>query len=242
MFSRPVDAGEGFFVQQAGETVFFGDLLERHHDELLVIGREVCEFKDRRDFVLARRHFVVPGFDRNAEFEALPFDFKHARKHALGNDAEVLVIQFLPFRRRGTEQRAPADVEIGAREVEVAIDQEVFLFRTGGRRNEGSIGAEELEHTLRLRVECLHRTKHGRLLIQRFAGPRDECRGNAQGGAVGILEDVSGAGDVPDGIAACFEGLADTAGWERRSVGLTLDQRIALKFRHGAAVAIRIEE
>ena len=59
-----VDAGERLLVEQADQAVLVGGLPHHVHAELVVIGGEVRVLEDRRDFVLARRDFVVPRLDR----------------------------------------------------------------------------------------------------------------------------------------------------------------------------------
>ena len=59
-------------------------------------------------------------------------DIGHARQHALGDDAEVLVFQFLALGRLGAEEGAAGGDQVGAGEVEVLVDQEVFLLGADG--------------------------------------------------------------------------------------------------------------
>ena len=47
----------------------------------------------------------------------------------LGNDAEIMVFQFLALGRLGAEERTAAVDEVGSGVVEVLVDEEVFLFR-----------------------------------------------------------------------------------------------------------------
>ena len=128
-----VDAGERLLVEQARQTVLGRHLLEHLHGHHLMIRGDVGVLEDRRDLVLAGRHFVVPGLDRHAHLEQLELRFRHQRQHALGNRAEVLVLQLLALRRLGAEQRAAGVNQVGTREVEVPVDEEVFLLgATGG--------------------------------------------------------------------------------------------------------------
>ena len=101
-----VDAGKRLLVQQARQPVFRRRLphdLHRHH---LMIGGDVGALEDRRDLVLARRDLVVARLDRHADLVELGFGFGHAREHALGDRAEVLIFQLLTLRRPRAEQRA----------------------------------------------------------------------------------------------------------------------------------------
>ena len=108
--------------------------------------------------------------------------------------------------------------------------------------NAPSVLPNSFRIALGLLVERLHRTQQRRLLVERFAGPGDERRRNAERRAVGVFQDVGRAGDVPDRVAAGFERGADAAGREARAVGLALDQLLAGELGHRAAVAVGREE
>src|SRR5208283_734362 len=58
-------------------------------------------------------------------------------------------------------------------------------------------------------------------------------RGNAERGAVGVLQDERRAGGVPGGVAARFKGGADAAGREAGRVRLALDQLLAAELGDG---------
>ena len=91
----------------------------------------------------------------------------------------------------------------------------------------GLVVAEQLEDPLGLRGHRLLRAQQRRLVVERLAGHRDEHRRDAQRVAVGVLEDVRRAGDVPAGVAAGLERGPQAAVGEARRVGLALDERLA---------------
>ncbi len=123
-----------------------------------MIGGEIRVLEDRRDLVLARGDFVVPRLDRDAQLEQLRLAVGHARQHALGDGAEVLVFQLLALGRHGAEQRPAGIDQVGAQVVEVLVDQEVFLLRADGREDLlGVLVAEQLEDAQRLGRERFHR-------------------------------------------------------------------------------------
>ena len=77
----------------------------------------------------------------------------HARQHALGDGAEVLVFQLLALGRRGAEERAAAVDQVRAGVVEVLVDQEVFLLGAdGGEDLLRVVVAEQLQDAQRLRA------------------------------------------------------------------------------------------
>jgi hypothetical protein len=240
---RTVYAGEGLFVSSAGHAVLLRYALEDGHGQVLVVGGDVGAFIDRRQFVLAGGHFVVARLDGHAQLVELALDLEHERQHALGDGAEVLVFHLLAFRRLGAEERTARADQIRPREEEVAVHEKVFLFAAG--RGEDAVRillAEHPQQPLRLRVEHLHRAQQGGFLVQRLARPRTEGRRNAQRGAVGVFQDVGGAGHVPRGVAARLERGADAAGGEARRVRFALDELLGAEFRQRAALAVRLQE
>src|SRR5690606_36752150 len=97
----------------------------------------------------------------NAELVQLPLGFEHEGEHPLGNRTKVVVVEFLSLGRLGAEEGTAGAHQVRASEIEVAVDQEVFLLRAGGRGDERAIGvAEQLQNPLRLAVERLHRTQY----------------------------------------------------------------------------------
>ena len=80
-----------------------------------MIGGDVGVLEDRRDLVLARRHFVVPRLHRHADLVQLGLDLGHERQHAIGDRAEVLILQLLALRRLRAEERAAGVDQIGTR-------------------------------------------------------------------------------------------------------------------------------
>ena len=171
-----------------------------------MICRDVRSFEHRRNLELTRRDLVVARFRRDAELEELALRVEHEREDALGNRAEVVVVEFLSLRCLRSEERARRVEQIGTREEETAVDQEVLLLGTGERHDRfGLVVAEESEHSIRL---CGHRLlgpQQGRLVVERLSGHRDEDCWDAQRVAVGVFENVRGARHVSRGIATRFE-------------------------------------
>lgn len=79
-------------------------------------------------------------------------------------------------------------------------------------------------------------------MVERFAGHRNEHGRDTQCVAVGVFENVGRARDIPAGVSASLECVAQPAVRETRSVGFTLDQGLAGELRQCTAVADRLEE
>ncbi len=67
MFAGTVDAGEGFFTEQADKVMLLGDPLHDLHGQLVLVVGEVGIRKEGRHFVLGRRHFIVLRFGADPE-------------------------------------------------------------------------------------------------------------------------------------------------------------------------------
>ena len=127
---EPLTPANGFSCNRQVMPYFSATRLSVMPDQLLMIGRQVRVFEDRGDFILCRSDFVVPRLDRDAELEQFALGVEHEGQYPLGNRAEIMVLEFLAFRRLRAEQGPPRREQVGPREVEIPVDQEVFLFRT----------------------------------------------------------------------------------------------------------------
>ena len=110
VLARAVDAGERLLVQQADEAVAARDVLQDLHRQHLVVDADVGVLEDRRDLVLGRRDLVVARLDRHAELGQLLLALEHVGEHALGDRAEVVVVELVALGRLGAEQRAAGRV------------------------------------------------------------------------------------------------------------------------------------
>ena len=142
--------------------------------------------------VLARRDLVVAGLERHADLVELALDFHHEAEDAVGDGAEVVVLHLLALGRLGAEQGAAGVDQVGTAEIELPIDQEVFLLGTAGRDDALRARAEQLEDADRLLRERFHRAEQRRLGVERLAGPAHERGRNHQRRAVGVTSSQGG--------------------------------------------------
>ena len=202
MLAGAVDAGEGLFVQQAGEAVLRGHTLHDLHGELVVVGGDVGGGVDGGQLVLRGGDLVMLCFGQHAELPQLPVQIGHVRGHAGFDGAEVMVVELLPLGRTGAEQRAAREHEILALVEQRLVHEEVFLLRAGaGAHALDGVVSEQAQDTQGLLVERLHGAQQRRFLVQRFAAVGAEGRGDAQG----LVLDEGIAGGVPGGVAARFK-------------------------------------
>ncbi len=135
VFARAVDPREGLLVQQAGHAVLLGRLLQQQHRGLLMIRGQIGVFEQRSELVLRRSHFVVASFCGHAQLEHLLLGIQHEVEHAVGDHAEVVILEFLPFGRLGAVQRAAASHQVRTGKIEIAVDQEVLLLGAARRHH-----------------------------------------------------------------------------------------------------------
>ena len=233
VLAAAVDAVKGLFVQQTDQSVPVGDLLHDLHGELVVVGGDVGGRVDRRQLVLRGGNLVVLGFGEDSELPELVVQVGHIGRDARLDDAEVVVVQLLPLRRHGTEERPPAEHEVAALFVHLLVDEEVLLLWTdrGAHALDGGV-AEQAQDAHGLLVQRLHRAQQGRLLIERLASIGAEGGGDTER----LTLDEGIGCRIPRGIAAGLERRAQAAGGEARGVRLTLNELLAGEFHNHAAV------
>jgi hypothetical protein len=234
-----VDAGERLLVQQADEAVAARGRAQDLHRQLLVVDADVGALERRGDLVLAGSDLVVARLDRHADLRQLQLGLAHAGQHALGDRAEVVVVELLALGRRSAEQRAPGREQVRPRVGVALVDEEVLLLEPDGADDAGArVVAEHPQRLQRGARQRVHRAQQRDLVVEGLAGPRGERRRDAQD----VAEDEGGAGRVPGRVAAGFEGRADAAVRERGGVRLALDELGAREGGDRRSVADRLVE
>ena len=166
MLAAAVDPGERFLMQQAYQAVFCSYLLHDFHGQLVVVGRHIGGSINRGKFMLRGSHLVMLCLGQDAQFPEFPVELFHVSGHSGLDDAEVVIIHFLPLGRFCPEQCPSGKAKIRALIVHFLRDQEVFLLRShGGADTFYRIVAEEPQDAQSLFVQSLHGTKEGCLLI-----------------------------------------------------------------------------
>ena len=243
MLPGTVHAFEWLLVEQALHAVLLGNGLEGCHEELLMVGRDVAPFEHRRDLELPWRHLVVPGLGRDPEFEQFTFGVHHESEDPLGDGTEVVVVELLALGRLGAEQCAAGVDQVGTRQKEVSIHQEVLLLGPAEGHDVARVRVtEQPEHTLGVLAHRLLGAQKRGLVIEGLAGHRHENCWYAESIAVRVLQHICRTGHIPAGVPACLEGVAKSAVGEARRIGLTLDECLALELCECRTVARRLEE
>ena len=242
VLAAAVDAGERLLVQQALHAVALGRAAQDLHDEHVVVHGEVELLEDRRKLELRGRDLVVARLRGDAELPELRLHLGHELQDARTNRAVVMVVQLLVLRGRRAEHRTAGLEEVGALQVEAAVDEEVFLLRAE-RHGDVRVRLAEVRHqALQGLREGLDGAQERRLGVERLAGVGAERRRDAERRAVRVPLDERGAGGVPRRVAARLERRAQAAGREGRRVRLAADQVLAAEGLDRARGTGRLDE
>ncbi len=95
VLARTVDAGERLLVEQAAEAVVARHLFHEHHQQHVVVYREVRLLEDRGKLKLVGRSLIVACLAGDAQFESLNLKVAHEGCHTFGDRAEVVVVHLL---------------------------------------------------------------------------------------------------------------------------------------------------
>ncbi len=90
-------------MQQAGQAVASGYLLQGFHHQLVIVYGYVGLRIDGRQLMLCRSHFIVLGLGGYAQLPQLLIDIPHICRNTLTDGAEIMVLHLLPLRRHGSE-------------------------------------------------------------------------------------------------------------------------------------------
>ena len=226
-------------MEQADQVVPQGDLLHDLHYQLILIHGNVGGGVDRSQLVLGRSHLVVLRLCQDAQLPELPVQVLHIGRDTGLDGPEVVIVHLLSLGRHGSEERPAGEEQILALQIQIPIDQEVFLLRAHAGPDPADFPvSEKPKDPQRLAVERVHGAQQGGLLIQGLAAVGAEGRGDAKG--LSLYEGV-GSG-VPGSIAPGLKGSPQTAGGEGRGVRFAPDQLLAGELRNDAAVGGRADK
>ncbi len=243
VLAGPVDAGERLLVDEQHEAVLRRERPQRRHDDHVVVGADRGRLVDGRHLELAGGHLVVAGLRRDPQAPELAVEIHHEGEDPLADRAEVLVLELLALGRRGAEERAAGEDEVGAELGEAPVDEEVLLLgadaRVDARRRRVPEPPEDAD---RLLPERLLGPEERDLVVERLARVADVRRGDRERDAVRLDLEEDRARDVPRRVAARLEGGADPARRERARVRLALEEVLPGELGDRLPVAGRREE
>ena len=130
-----VNTLERLLVEQALHTVLARHSLERLHDDLVVVHRDIRLGIDGGQLMLRRSHLVVLGLRRHAHFPQFFIDILHEGCDPLADRSEVVVVHLLALRRHRAEQGASGIDQVLPLQELVCIYKEIFLLRADRGRH-----------------------------------------------------------------------------------------------------------
>ena len=201
-----------------------------------MVDGQVQLLEDGRQLELRRGDLVVAGLRWNAKAPQLVLGVGHEGQDAGGDAAEVVVLKLLVLRRRRAVEGAAGLQKVRALQVELLVNQEVFLLRAQCHGHRRLLKAKTLHQADDCPLQRLGRTQERGLLVKDLTCVGAEYRGDAEGRTVGMVLDEGGAGGIPGSVATGLEGAAKTAGREAGRVGLANGQGLARKLQNRLAL------
>ena len=175
---------------------------------------------------------VVAGLDGDTKTEELQLGLGHGGEDLGRNAAKVMIVHLLVLRGQVADQGTASVLEIGAKRVEGAIDQEVLLLSSESGVDVGSAGLgtdrDGIDQVQELAGRPCDRrcgAEEDSLLVKGITVVGDEDGGDVQNrSAVRAFLDEHGRGGIPDCVSTSLEGGAHASGGEGRRIGLGLEQ------------------
>ena len=105
MLAAAVHSGERLFMEQAYQSMLCRYFLHDFHGKLVVIGGNIGGGINRSQFMLGGSHLVMLCFCKNAQLPQFLIQVFHISFYTGINEAEIMIIHLLSFRRRRSEKR-----------------------------------------------------------------------------------------------------------------------------------------
>ena len=128
MFSRTVDAVEGFLVKQHTEAMIAGHTFHQRHQEHVMVNGEVTLLEDRSKLELIGGNLVVTGLTGDGELESLDLKIFHEGLYTIGDSTEVVVVHLLVLGTLVSHECATCKHKVGTCGIESLVDEEILLF------------------------------------------------------------------------------------------------------------------
>ena len=142
------------------------------------------------------------GLGVDAELPELFIQVLHVGGHARADGAVVVIVQLLPLRGLGAEERPATHAKVLTLEIKLLVDQEIFLFGSDVCDDLPRLCvAEQAKNPHRLTADRVNRAQQRRFFVKRFSGVGEEDGRNIERT---VLDEGVGGG-VPGGVASCLE-------------------------------------
>ena len=205
VLARAVDAVEGLLMEKGAEAVLACHLLQKRHEEHVMVDGEVHLLVDWSQFKLVWCYLVVTCLAGYSQLEGLHLKVFHECLHTVGDDSEVVVIHLLVLRRVVSHEGPAGEHQVGTRQVEAFVHEEILLFPTQVGDDLLNIRVEVACHGGGSLVNGMQSSLQRSLVVERLAGVGYEDRGDTQC----VVDDEDWRCGIPCRIATSLEGGAD---------------------------------
>ena len=130
MLPRSVNSFEWFFVEKNSEIVPTGNFSHYRHQQQIVIVGQIGLFKNRGNFELIGRNFIMTGFNRDTQHVTLDFEVLHESFYSWRYSPEIVIFQLLIFGTFVSHESSTGKYQIGTSRIQTFIYQKIFLFPT----------------------------------------------------------------------------------------------------------------
>ena len=125
-----IDPGKRLLMKQTLQAMKISHLLQRLHNQLIVIHSHITLRINGSQFMLTRSHLIVLGLGRHAQLPQLLIYILHEIRNPLADNTEIMIIQLLSFRRHGAKQSPTGKNQILSLQILLPIHQEILLLHT----------------------------------------------------------------------------------------------------------------
>mmetsp|Transcript_51832 Transcript_51832/g.155565 ORF Transcript_51832/g.155565 Transcript_51832/m.155565 type:complete len:661 (+) Transcript_51832:433-2415(+) len=238
-----VDVVEGFLLEEGGEAVTRGDLLNDLHDHQVLIDLGGVVSVERSELELSGGDLPVTRLEGDAHLPRLVLNLLHASegRGGAGEGGHVVIAHLLTAGGILANDGPAGHLKVGPLVVGLAGDEEDLLL-------ESNVGADSLaplarhvesevmEETCRLLVHGRVGAEEGRLLVEGGAIVGDKGRGDEDG----ISAEEDGGGGIDGEVSASAVGATEAAVGVGGAIGLSLDEGLALEVVDGLEVRVEL--
>jgi len=217
-----------------------GNLLDDLHDHEVLVDLGGIEAEEGSELELVGGDLAVAGLEGNAKLEALVLDLLHACKggSGRGEGGHVVIAHLLSTGCVLAHDGATGELEVGALIVSLTGDEEDLLLQTDvGTKAVGDVEAKVLQKAAALLVEGGVGAEEGGLFIEGGAVVGNEGGGDEHG----VAAEEDWGGSVDGKVSAGAVSAAETAVGVGGSIGLTLDEVLALEVELDLVVGVKGE-
>ena len=235
-----VDVVEGLLLEEGGQAVAGGNLLDDLHDHEVLVDLGGVGAEEGGELELVGGDLTVAGLEGDTELEALVLDLLHAGEGGggRGEGGHVVIAHLLTAGGVLAHDGAAGELKIGALVVGLTGDEEDLLLQTDvGTKAVRDVEAKVLQEAAALLVEGGVGAEEGGLLIEGGAVVRDEGGGDEHG----VAAEEDGGGGVDGEVSASAVSAAEATVGVGGAIGFSLDEVLALEVELNLVVGVEGE-